>query len=615
MNDISPLDPTIPGAVWRYKWLVLAVVLAAAALGGAYATFSDPVFTAKAELVVEDPGAISVFEPTSTAKTERYVADQVEILDSPTVEARAESIVLAELPDFDNDVSDMSSVEGDSDSSLITIRVSSNDKETSQAVANAMVRAYQEIKELTAQEAAGAALTELDLTLSSVNDEIAALQALIAEARSASDSRVALDDQFSEAIDRIVILQSELARNPSVVRTDEIRAELDTLNLQVRTYQDIQVAESTGPELSALIQELQSTIARRATLQERRDQIAVDSQLAGRGIALASEARIPSGDGRETVRAGIIGGVVGTFLAIALAYSLAIRRRAFSNRGEPELIIDAPLISEVPRFSDEGISTSLPVQDVPHTRTAEAFRFAAAALDIRSASSGAKSLVAVSSNPGDGKTTAIANAAMASAREGNRVLVIDADFGSQALSQLLVGTIPPAAGITEVVDTGTPLRRAIATIPVADGASLSLLARGHRPVIAANFFRSAATRVFFEGLRDEFDLILIDTPPLLHVAYTSVIARYADAALVVVNHAGAVSELEEAVDRLDFIGTKPIGYIYNRAPLRSDQSDIEGSLKDILGATPPDGRAKPAAAPNEGRVRKALNRPRASDRE
>lgn len=614
MNDISPLDPTIPGAVWRYKWLVAAVVLAGVALGGAYARFTDPVFTAKAELVVEDPGVISVFESAATSDTDRYVFDQVEIIDSPTVETRAESIVLAQLPDFDGDIGSMSSVEGNDDSSLIVIRVSSNDKETSTIVANAMVTAYEDIKELTAQESAAAALNELDSTLVAVDGDLASLQQRINDVRSESDARVTLDDQFSQAIDRIVQLQSELA-TASPIRAEEIRTELDTLNLQVRTYQDIQVAESSGPELSALIQELESTIQRRATLQQRRDQIAVDSQLAGRGIALASEARLPSGDGRETIRAGIIGGVVGTFLSIALAYSLAIRRRAFSSRGEPELIIDAPLISEVPRFSDEGITTSLPVQDVPHTRTAEAFRFAAAALDIRSASSGAKSLVAVSSNPGDGKTIAVANAAMASAREGNRVLVIDADFGSQTLSQLLVGKIPPAAGITEVVDTGTPLRRAIATVPVADGASLSLLARGHRPVIAANFFRSAATRVFFEGIRDEFDLILIDAPPLLHVAYTSVIARYADAALVVVNHAGAVSELEEAIDRLDFIGTKPIGYIYNRAPLRADQSDVEGSLKDILGATPPDGRSTHARGPNEGRVRKALNRPKTAERD
>ncbi|MDH3605577.1 MAG: Wzz/FepE/Etk N-terminal domain-containing protein [Acidimicrobiia bacterium] len=583
MNDISPLDPTIPGAVWRYKWLVLFLVMVGAVLGVAWATFTSPVFTAKAELIVEDPGAITVFDSTRSAQSDRYTADQVQILDSPAVENSAEAIVLTQLPDFDNDVSDMSTIDGDSDSSLITIRVSGPDKQEAQIVANALVAAYQQVKEETAETSAEAALAELDASLAEVDNQVLDIQARVAVARSSSLLRADLDGQFTRAVDRIVALQDELADTTSDIRAAAIRLELSDLLLQVQTYQEIQSVESTNPTLSPLIQELESTIARRSTLETRRDEIAVDSKLVTRGISLTSPAPLPKGDGREATRAGIIGAVAASFLAMGAAYSIAIRRRSFTSRAEPEIVIDAPIISEVPRFADEGITSALPVQDMPQTRTAEAFRFAAAALDIQSASSGARSLVVISGSARDGKTTVLANAAMAAAREGNRVLVVDADFGSQNLSQLLVGNIPPATGITEVVETGADLRRAIVTVPVADGASLNLLSRGHRPVIAANFFRSAATRVFFEGIRDEFDLVLIDTPPLLHVAYTSIISRYADGALLVVNHGGAVSELEEVVDRLEFIGTKPVGYIYNRSPLRADQTDIEGSLKDILG--------------------------------
>ena len=122
-------------------------------------------------------------------------------------------------------------------------------------------------------------------------------------------------------------------------------------------------------------------------------------------------------------------------------------------------------------------------------------------------------------------------------------------------------------------------------------------------------FRSAATRVFFEGIRDEFDLVFIDTPPLLHVAYTSIISRYADGALIVVNHGGAVSELEEVADRLEFIGTKPIGYVYNRSPLRSDQTEIEGSLKDILGAGTPNGKSAGNSEPKKGRFTRKAKQP------
>ena len=607
MNDISPLDPTIPGAIWRYKWLAMLLVVSGAALGVAYATFTSPVFKAKAELLVEDPSTASVFDSPSGAQLERYVADQVQILDSPVVETRAEELVLVQDPAFTGDISHMSSIEGDNDSSLIVINVQSANRKEAQIVANSLVDAYQTIKEQTADTNANAALAELKATLDLVDGQLDDLLSQFAVARSSSAVRADLDAQFNAATSRLVDAQAELATTTDLTRATELRQELADLLLQIDTYQAIQLAENTNPAINLLLQELESTLARRGTLEGRRDQIVVDSRLASSGIDVASPARLPTGDGREETRAAVVGGVGGSFLALIVSYSLAIRRRTFSTRSEPELIIDAPLISEIPRFSDEGIGTALPVQDMPQTRTAEAYRFAAAALDIQSGGSGAKSLVIVSGNAGDGKTTVIANSAMALAREGNRVLVIDADFGSQNLSQLLVGNIPPAAGITEVVETGTSLRQAIATVPVADGASLSLLARGHRPVIAANFFRSAATRVFFEGIRGEFDLVLIDTPPLLHVAYTSVIARYADAALLVVNHGGAVSELEEVADRLEFIGTKPIGYIYNRSPLRPDQTEIEGSLKDILGAGPPNGQSTPASEPKKRSLWRSSN--------
>ena len=599
MNDISPLDPTIPGAVWRYKWLVMLLVIVGAALAVAYATFTSPVFKAKAELLVEDPSTASLFDAPSGAQLERYVANQVQILDSPVVETRAEELILIEDPAFTGDVSEMSAIEGDRDNSLIVIRVQSDERAEAQLVANAIVQAYQEIKEQAADKNANDALAELQAILDVVDAELDDLLNEFAGARSAGDVREELDAQFNAATERLVEVQEELVTTTDPDRAQELRLQLGDLLLQIDTFQAIQLVENTNPALSLVLQELQSTLDRRDALELRRDQIVVDSQLVSSGIDLASPARLPSGDGREEARAAVIGGVAGTFVALLLAYSLAIRRRSFSNRSEPELIVDAPLISEVPRFSDEGIKTALPVQDMPQTRTAEAFRFAAAALDIQSAGSSVKSLVIVSGNAGDGKTTAVANSAMALAREGNRVLVIDADFGSQNLSQLLVGNVPPAAGVTEVVETGTSLRQAIVRVPVTDGTSLSLLARGHRSVIASNFFRSAATRVFFEGIRGEFDLVLIDTPPLLHVAYTSVIARYADAALLVVNHGGAVSELEEVADRLAFIGTQPLGYIYNRSPLRTDQADVEGSLKDILGAGSPNGQQAPADKPKK----------------
>ncbi len=65
---------------------------------------------------------------------------------------------------------------------------------------------------------------------------------------------------------------------------------------------------------------------------------------------------------------------------------------------------------------------------------------------------------------------------------------------------------------------------------------LSLLSRGRQPVVAADLLRSPKVKQLFDTVRDEFDLVLVDAPPLLQVAYASTLAAYVDGALVIVGH-------------------------------------------------------------------------------
>jgi len=77
--------------------------------------------------------------------------------------------------------------------------------------------------------------------------------------------------------------------------------------------------------------------------------------------------------------------------------------------------------------------------------------------------------------------------------------------------------------------------------------------------------------------------VLLDAPPILQVAYSSTVAGMVDKILVVVRHHGPAAELEDLQDRLEFIGTPTIGYVYNLAPLRYEMTRTEGSMKDVLG--------------------------------
>ena len=290
--------------------------------------------------------------------------------------------------------------------------------------------------------------------------------------------------------------------------------------------------------------------------------------------------------------------ILGLLAGVGLAYTLASRRRVFHNRKEPEAVLGAPLLADIPDFAEEGLKTRLPVRESPRSAAAEAFRFATASLELKLASQQAKSLVVISATLGMGKSTVLANLALAAAREGNRVLLIDADFGNQDLSALLTGSATTSSdGLTDVISAGLPFTQAIRSIDVGADGALSLLSRGRQPVVAADLLRSPKVKQLFVSVREEFDLVLVDAPPLLQVAYASTLAAYVDGAMVIVGHGESAVMIEETRTRLALIGVEVFGYVYNRSPLRREMTVSEGSMIDILG----DLGAVPEEPPPSGR--------------
>jgi capsular exopolysaccharide synthesis family protein len=276
--------------------------------------------------------------------------------------------------------------------------------------------------------------------------------------------------------------------------------------------------------------------------------------------------------------------VVGLFGGVGLAYLLASRSRVFHDRMEPELILEAPLLADIPDFAQEGLTTLLPVRDEPRSASAEAFRFAAASLELKMNRQDVKSLAIISPTLGAGKSTVLANIALAAVRQGNKVLLIDADFGNQALTTLLAGdegTREP--GLTDVMSGGLTISQAIRSIEVGPDLLISLLSRGRQPVAAADLLRSEGARTLFTTAKEEYDMVLVDAPPLLQVAYASTIAGLVDAVLVLVAHEGSAAQLEEAYARLGLIGVSSLGYVYNSSPLRREMTVSEGSTADVLG--------------------------------
>ncbi|MEE8367297.1 MAG: AAA family ATPase, partial [Thermoanaerobaculia bacterium] len=378
-----------------------------------------------------------------------------------------------------------------------------------------------------------------------------------------------------------------------------VRDHLDDVLQQIQTLQSLNNLQSQDPDLAVLLQEQRQTVSRKGDLLQRKDELGVEARLESTGIVLYSPAIAAEEVGVDLIRAGAVGLVLGLLIAGGTTYLLALKRRKFDDRSQPRMVFNAPLIAEVPNFRDERIKGDVPVMSHPASVSAEAFRFISSALEVEAdqgvvvtgnaahlADAGpllVRSIAFVSPSLDDGKTVVAANTALASARHGKRVLAIDADFGHQRLTALLAGDNAPNLGLTDLVERDVSLDRVVCSVPMKEGAEIDLVSRGTVDTTAPDFFRSAAVKAFFEAIKLEYDLVLIDTPPLLHVAYASPLVRYADRVVVVLRHRTSVAPAEELADRLAFLETGLAGYVYNRAPLRYDMSRSEGSLEDVLG--------------------------------
>ena len=579
-------DSSLFGAVRRFWYVVAGAGALALVLGVAY-SLSSPgpeLFAANATVVVQDPATAVTGTPTSA----RFVATQAELMRSDIVAQEAVSLLAEAIPSVEAEAFDLiaaTTVTFSGESGILSISFNDPDPDLAVEKLNAVVDAYNQVSRLQVTSFSENALARIDAQLEAFDERQEQISVELRTAREENIGLATLERQFNDAITRIGLLQDERAATTSSTRLEAIRVEIDDLRQQMAVYREAIDAQDPSSTLLGLIEEQNLIIDRRAELLTQRDQISIEAELApGAVVSLlpAVEATaLPSlGGGRVVAVALILGLAIGT----AVAYFLATRLRAFRTRGEPGMILRAPLLADIPNFGQEDVSSALPVRDEPRSAAAEAFRFAAASLDMQMRARNAKVVMVVSSTLGHGKSTCLINTALASAHQGNSVLIADCDFGNQDSSILLRGeTSSPPPGFTDVVEAGRPLDESIQQIALGNGVLLSLLSRGRLPSVASDTLRSVGARSLFETIGESYDLIFVDAPPLLQVAYSSTLAGYCDALLVVVAHGTSARELEDLTSRLELIGTPVAGYLYNMSPLRSEMTATEGSMKDILG--------------------------------
>jgi len=508
MEGVSPFELTVVGAVRREWRLVVAIIVALVFAAGVFALAQPKTYTAAASMTVSDPTGPATLGTQNLEAPDRYVSDQLAVVDSADFGRAAASRGSQEKPPLRKPASwfiaHTSAGADAQNSNLLTLSFKAPSAATAMAGVRAAVAAY-----------------------------------------------------------------SDVVKAATAAR-----------------------AKAVGAQLDQSIRALDKGNAARAPLVARRGQVAAEQALPDDGIGQTLLPTAATTTGKSAaLRLVVLAFAVGLLLGVAIAYFRAYRRRVFTDARDPELVLAAPLLSDISGLSPRNMSIRSKEDWSKADQTAEEMFAMAASLayDQLPEKEECGASVAVFGAQSDASCSAVAwRTALAFADRDLRVLLIDADGSWSA----------PLDWIDRAADRYNWVERADGTVglgeprSIATGRPFPLRGRTSpppRPRWAVSYcakpppVRSPrALDALFRRLEQGYDLVLINTPPIVSSAEAANLAAAATRVLVVVFDGESVSDHEELMRRVGLAGALPVGYVYSGRPARAKRSrfspdfDVEG---------------------------------------
>ncbi len=281
-------------------------------------------------------------------------------------------------------------------------------------------------------------------------------------------------------------------------------------------------------------------------------------------VETVSPARVPLEPAAPDYRVNILLGLaIGAGLGIVMAIIRTIVDTRIHTAAEVEATVTAPILGGIP-FDPDSAKRPLIVHEAPRDPRSEAFRRVRTSLQFVNFDGRAPVYVITSANPGEGKSTTSANLALALAEDGSSVVLIDADMRKPRTAEIF--GIEGGAGLSAVLAGAAPLS---ALLQPWGAGRLFVLPAGAQPPNPAELVGSPAMEETLETLRQAFDYVIVDCPPVLPVTDAAVLARFATGAIVVAASGSTRKpQLVDAAKALAAADARLLGIILTKLPTR-----------------------------------------------
>jgi polysaccharide biosynthesis transport protein len=405
-----------------------------------------------------------------------------------------------------------------------------------------------------------------------------------------------LSAKYGENYPKIVQLRSQLRDMQSSIDEEirtirqrlqqEYQAALQSENMlqeaMKKQKEDALQMNHSAVQYAILAKDVQASRDLYENLVGKLKEAGIEQGLRSSNISIIDKAEIPTRPVRPNIPVNLAVGLMsGLVWGIAVAFLSESLNRTIRTPEDIETQCMLPTLAIVPRLpSGRGAQGThsrllqarpgvLPVTlDQPTSQGSEAYRTLRTAL-LFSCSLTQRVICIVSGSGREGKSTTAINTAVVLAQQGSRVLLIDADMRCPTIHLEL--DVRMTAGLSACLMGYCTPSEAVVAVP---NTSLFVLPAGARPPYTSELLSSDSMKELLRFARNEYDFIVIDTPPLLAFTDGVVVARQADATMVVVRststHCQALRYVRQLLERAD---VQIMGVLLNDKRFDPSESD------------------------------------------
>jgi len=378
-----------------------------------------------------------------------------------------------------------------------------------------------------------------------------------------------------KAVHRLIGRTKEDLRSASQLYLQALQSRLGSLE---KTIANLRLETEKYPKLEAEQASLSATVG---TMQRTFDNLQSEYQLArisesvdGGRVQPIDEATLPTfAVSPNRKRAITYSALLGLLLGFVVAFALDRLDDSVKSPDELRDQMELPMLGLIPairadrsgRRAADATSGRLITHVDPRSPVTEAYRSLRTNLAFARAQQSPQAIVIASPGPADGKSTTAANLAITFAQQGQRTLLIDADLRRAVLDKAF--GVDRSPGLTEIIVGETPLADAIHTTEIPN---LSILASGRFPPNPAELLGSSRMQEILRDAKSTFDVVLLDSPPLLAVTDAAVLSTMVDGVVLVIRTQRTKRDaVRRAIGHVRSVRGRLLGAVLNDVDMRS----------------------------------------------